>query len=141
MEENTSKTGLKSWDPAVMIATALFYDGLQFLLNFIFMGWLVSIFAFMHFYFWFKIRGMTFMKPKRAIAMWGGFIFELIPILSSLPAWTATVTVLILDAKAKKIIAKVPGGAAVVNTSNVLQFKQKQGAAGTSSTSNLKKAA
>lgn len=109
MEEQQGKEkGLKNWEVALMIATALFFDALNALLNLIFMGWVVSIFAFLTFYVWFKIKGIHFMTPKRFTAMWGGFIFELIPALSVLPGWTVAVAFLALE---KKVVEKLPAGA------------------------------
>ena len=98
------KKGLNNTTIALMISVAIFYDTLQWLLTFIFMGWLVSIFAGLTFYVWFKTKGMSFMKPKRFATFGGSFIIELIPVVGDiLPAWTAAITYLALDSKIKKI--------------------------------------
>lgn len=104
------KKGLNNTTIALMICVALFYDALQVLLTPIFMGWLVSIFAGLTFYVWFKMRGLNFVTPKRAGLLGGGFIIELIPILNVLPAWTLAIVLLALDSKIKKIATVVPGG-------------------------------
>lgn len=109
-EEKSDKKGLDNVTIALMICTALFYDALQALLTLIFMGWLVSIFAYLTFYTWFKIRGMNFVSAKRAGILNGGFIIELIPIINTLPAWTLAITLLALDSKIKKVIGQIPGG-------------------------------
>jgi len=103
MPEEKEK-GLENHTIVFMIVVALFYDALQLALAFAFMDWLVGIFAFLTFYVWFKMKGMSFMKPKRALVMGGGFIIEIIPVLSILPAWTLAVTILALDSKIKKVV-------------------------------------
>ncbi|MEX0919412.1 MAG: hypothetical protein WDZ64_01525 [Parcubacteria group bacterium] len=95
---------IKSTTVVFMISTAFFFDVLQWLLTFIFMGWLVSVFAFLTFYVWFKMYGMNFMTPKRFGAMGGGFIIELIPVLNVIPAWTFVVSFLALEKRAQAII-------------------------------------
>ena len=98
------KRGLSNTTIVLMVSVALFYDVLQWLLGFLFMGWLVSIVAWMTFYVWFKIRGLSFMKPKRFATFGGSFIIEMIPIVGDiLPTWTAAITYLALDSKVKKI--------------------------------------
>lgn len=100
-EENK---GLNNTTIVFMVAVALFYDVLQWLLGWILMGWLASIFAGLTFYVWFKMKGMSFMKPKRFAAFGGSFIIELIPIVGDiLPTWTAAIVYLALDSKIKKI--------------------------------------
>ena len=99
------KKGLDNATIALMIGVALFFDALQWLLGWIFMGWLASIFAGLTFYVWFKIRGMSFMKPKRLGVFGGSFIVELIPVVGDiLPTWTAAITYLALDSKIKKVV-------------------------------------
>lgn len=92
---------LKSHTIALMIAVALLYDALQAILNFIFLGWLVSPAAFLTFYVWFKMNGIKFATPKRSGIMGAGFIIELIPILNTLPAWTLAVVLIVLDLKTR----------------------------------------
>lgn len=89
-----------------MISVAFFYDVLQWLLTFILMGWLVGIFAGLTFYVWFKLRGLSFMKPKRFFTFGTVSIIEMFPFLplSALPAWTAAIVILALDSKIKKVL-------------------------------------
>ena len=101
----SEEKGLDNTTIVLMVVTALFFDALQWLLAFVFMGWLVSIYAGLTFYVWFKIRGMSFMKPKRFATFGGSFIIELIPIVGDiLPTWTASITYLALDSKIKKAL-------------------------------------
>lgn len=142
-ENNQKQKGLKSHTIVFMIVVALFFDVLQWFLTFVFMGWLASIFAFLTFYVWFKLYGISFMTPKRAMAMGAGFIIELIPILNILPGWTVVVIYLTLEEKARNVVSKVPGGQIVANAipggkSNVVPFRPRQA---DSSTDELKKAA
>ena len=104
MQEENKEKGLKSTTVVLMIAVALFFDALQALLTFIFMGWLAGIFAGLTFYLWFKIHGISFMKPKRLMAFGGASLIEIIPFLSALPAWTFAVSYLAISSKLKSII-------------------------------------
>lgn len=118
MESEEQNQGLQKTTIALMIGTALFFDVLQWLMAFLFMDWVVGIFAGLTFYLWFKIHGISFMKPKRLFAFWGAGLIESIPVISTfiswIPAWTLAVIVLSLDAKAKEkiaqVVSKVPGG-------------------------------
>ncbi|MDB5266770.1 MAG: hypothetical protein JWN89_585 [Parcubacteria group bacterium] len=93
----------------LLIGLALFFDGVQVLMTFLFLGWLVGLVAFMTFWLLFKLLGISFATPKRAGIMGGGFIIEMIPFISALPAWTLAVTLIILDTKIKKVAGKVAG--------------------------------
>lgn len=96
---------LKSHTIVLMIVVAVFFDVLQGLLVFIFMGWLVGFFAGLTFYIWFKLHGISFMKPKRFITFSTASVIEMFPFLplSALPAWTAAIVILALDSKIKKV--------------------------------------
>ncbi|MDP3763904.1 MAG: hypothetical protein Q8Q92_04705 [bacterium] len=98
--------GLNNTTIAFMIVVALFFDALQALLALVLMGWLVGIFAGLTFYLWFKIHGLSFMKPKRLLTFGTASFIEMFPLLplSALPAWTAAVSYLALDSKIKKIV-------------------------------------
>lgn len=91
-----------------MVSVALFYDAVQGIINLIpilgqILSGLISMFAFLTFYLWFKLKGLNFVTPKRAAYLGGGLLIELIPILNILPAWTLAVTLLALDSKTKKV--------------------------------------
>ncbi|MDO8728875.1 MAG: hypothetical protein Q7K26_03165 [bacterium] len=102
------KKGLDNITITLMIIVALFYDALQILLAFIFLGWVVGIFAGLTFYVWFKRRGLSFMKPKRFLTFGITSVIEMVPSLliplSALPTWTAAITYLALDSKLKKVL-------------------------------------
>lgn len=90
-----------------MISTALFFDAWQALIQLIpglgqIFASLVAMFAFMTFWFWFRLHGIKFSTAKRSAIMGGGFFIELIPILNILPAWTLAVTLVITDLRIKK---------------------------------------
>lgn len=101
------KQGLGNPTIILMIMVAIFFDVLQWLLAFVFMDWLVGFYAFLTFYVWFKIKGMSFMKPKRFATMGGTFLVEVIPWLASLPAWTGAITFLAIDSKIKKVLPPI----------------------------------
>jgi ABC-type proline/glycine betaine transport system permease subunit len=96
------KKGLDNTTIWLMVSVAFFFDVLQWLLDFIFMSWLVTIFAWLTFYVWFKMRGISFATPKRASVLGVGTIVDLIPIVGAL-AWTAMIITLALDSKIKKV--------------------------------------
>ncbi len=103
MDTPVSKPESKLSGPTkyLMIAVALFYDVLSLVpgLNFI-----VAFFAGFHFWFWFKLKGISFVSPKRLVVGSTGFVAEMIPVLSSLPAWTGIVVFMILDTKIKETV-------------------------------------
>ena len=125
-----------------MLGVALTIDGVQFLLNFIpFIGWifvsLISIFAWLTFYLWFKLNGIPFLRGKAALLritsiLSVGGIIEIIPILNDLPAWTFAVAVMLvivkledkmynLNTKIGLNLSKLSGGKARANTGRMLR--------------------
>jgi hypothetical protein len=89
---------------AFMISVAVFFDILQWAMAFMAMDWLVSIFAYMTFGLWFAMKGIPILTKKRMGALGGSAFIELIPFVAALPAFTAAITIVVLDAKAKKLI-------------------------------------
>jgi hypothetical protein len=89
---------------ALMIGVAVFFDVLQWAFAFMAMDWLVSIFAYLTFGLWFLIKGIPLLTKKRMGALGGSAIVEIFPFVASLPAFTAAITIVVLDAKAKKLI-------------------------------------
>ncbi|MEK7176164.1 MAG: hypothetical protein AAB695_02190 [Patescibacteria group bacterium] len=104
MPEEKEK-GLKTTTVWLMIGTAVFFDALQILLDFLLMGWLVTIFASMTFWLWFMRHGISFMKPKRIAGSLVTMIIDIVPILGWL-AWTVSISTFVLS---KKIQDIVPG--------------------------------
>lgn len=100
MDQNTTIT---KTDTALMIATAAIVDLLQLFMTALhlipFVGSaleiiispFVTLFAFLTFYVWFKIKGITFERPSQALRFGGGTLIEFMPIIDALPAWTLTV--------------------------------------------------
>ncbi|MBM2817516.1 MAG: hypothetical protein HW401_106 [Parcubacteria group bacterium] len=101
-----------------MIAVALFFDGIQagivwiYLIPFVgfILAWTistgVSIFAFLTFSLWFHLAGLKF-NSKIAASTVGAFFIELIPGLSALPAWTLSIVVTFLFFQTKKVASKI----------------------------------
>jgi len=102
-EEENKEKGLGNPTIILMFVVAIFFDVTQWLLAFIFMDWLLSIFAYLTFFIWFKIKGISFMKPKRLFVAGTSFLLEIIPFIAALPALTAAVVITALDSKTKKI--------------------------------------
>ncbi len=94
-----------------MIVTALLYDAAQAFLDLILIGlvvnWILDIWAWLTFFIWFKLRGVSFTNPKRAISFNGGFIAELIPAINALPIWTAVVIILVITVKTEDKLASI----------------------------------
>ena len=97
--------GLKTTTVWLMIGTALFFDALQIVLDFLLMGWLVTIFASMTFWLWFRFNGISFMRPKRIAGSLVTIIIDAIPVLGWF-AWTVSISTFVLS---KKIQSVVPG--------------------------------
>ncbi|HBV01338.1 MAG TPA: hypothetical protein DEF00_03025 [Candidatus Taylorbacteria bacterium] len=108
-----------------MLATALLFDSLQFGTDIMHVipiigtiaqsvaDILISVWAWLTFYLWFKIHGVSFMQPKRFALLNGGALLEMIPIVNSLPAWTLAVLLLIATTRAEELIKKIPGGSKI----------------------------
>jgi len=88
-----------------MTTVALFIDGLQALLTFLIIGFiinpLIQIFAWILFYLWFHFNDVKMLEGglRKAILFFGGGILELIPIINALPVWTLTTGATILIVK------------------------------------------
>jgi hypothetical protein len=95
----------------LMIITALAYDAVQAFLDWILIGlvvnWILDIWAWLTFFIWFKLRGVSFANPKRAISLNGGFIAELIPAVNALPIWTAAVIIMVITVKTEDKLASI----------------------------------
>ena len=79
-----------------LILVALGIDGIQAFLNFIIIGvvvnWIIGIFAWLLFFVWLHSLGITMSEAKgmRTLLFLGlAFGFEVLPILKTLPRWTA----------------------------------------------------
>ena len=102
--QNTEQERIPAGTKGAMIATALLFDGINAAVNLIpFLGQvlsvLVSIIAYMLFAFWFLMRGVGFVNPKRAVSFFGSSTIELIPILNVLPGVTLGVVLTIYMVK------------------------------------------
>lgn len=108
-EEKRGSKGLENSTIVFMVVVAVFFDLVQMILTFLFLGWLVGIFAGLTFWLWFKLHGISFMKPKRLAVFGGASLIEMFPIIpfSTLPAWTAAVVFLSLDSKVKKLAPRL----------------------------------
>ncbi len=106
MEEQKKERELSAVTITFMIAVTFFFDVLQVLLSFIYLGWVVGIFAGLTFFTWFMSYRISFMRPKRFMAMGGASLIEMLPIpfLAALPGWTIAVAYLALSKKIKKVI-------------------------------------
>lgn len=97
----------------LMIGTALLFDTLQTLSDLIVfdlgtIGVMITFFAFMTFWFWFRTKGIKFNKPSRALTFGGATIIEMIPFLNALPAWTLAVTLLVIQTNGEKYAKFAP---------------------------------
>lgn len=100
----------------LLMVVALFYDLVQFAVNYIpvigqVASALVAIFAFCHFFLWFKMHGVSFTGIKKTLTMGGGFLIEVIPVLNMLPGWMVAVAGTI-------ILSRVPVAQAIVQAAS-----------------------
>jgi hypothetical protein len=98
------KDRIKTWVAACMIIVALFVDTVQLLLTILLigvvMGPIISAVAYLAFWIWFKILGVSFMgSPKKFGTMGATVVGELF--LSFLPVFTAGITTVIVMTKAE----------------------------------------
>jgi len=130
MASETQKPSITFTTLALMVAVALLFDALAAapkLLDFVpfldflttpanvLVGSLVSIFAYLTFWFWFHKHGIRFIKsPKRLLTFPVAFFIKLIPFLGALPAWTGAVIFIFLNTRAEDLLAKTEMGAKVV---------------------------
>jgi hypothetical protein len=88
-EEKEKKYRISKVTGSLMFSVALFYDALEFLLEWLAVGLvinpLIAIFAGLHFWLWFRLHGVDFMSsPKRMATKWITDIVEFIPTLDAL---------------------------------------------------------
>lgn len=102
-EQRPKEIALESHTIALMISTAAFFDVLQWVMAFILMDWLISIFAYLTFFVWFAVYKIKFTSPKRFLTAGTSMLLEIIPFVAALPALTVAVTIISLDTKIKKI--------------------------------------
>lgn len=112
------KYRISSGDAGILISVAIFYDAMQAILNLIplignAIAWVMSIIAWLTFYIWFKIKGVSFQDAKYYKKLLLGGLIEAIPIVNFLPSWTITVIRLIRESRKedlanekKKVAAK-----------------------------------
>lgn len=101
---------ISSFTAGFMITVAVFFDGIQFLLNLIPLigtasAEVLGIIAWLIFYIWFKMKGVSFSDTKKSAALLLGGIVELMPVLSALPAWTLSTVLIIALTRAEDMVA------------------------------------
>ena len=80
-------------------------DFLTIPVNFM-VGMLVSVWAWLSFYVWFKFHGITFLGVKRIMAFPLAMVIKVVPFLGLIPAWTAAVLVLFSTTRAEELLEK-----------------------------------
>ena len=97
-----------------MTLLALVYDGLQALIEAIsvFMaGWLINplitFWSFLTFSFWFKLKGVKFLKPNKIATMGGSNFLEFIPLVNSLPTLTFGVIIMLAIVYAEDVVGAI----------------------------------
>ena len=103
----------------LMVAIAVVVDGVQAAIHLIDVGiitvvlsvsvdWLIGIGAWMLFYFWFKLHGVSFVGPRQLITLIGAGTADLAS-GGIFPAWVVGVLILIAMTNAEDVIEKVTG--------------------------------
>ena len=111
-EGKKKKQRINAVTAGFMITVALLYDGVQFALVWIGIGflvnWLISVCAWLTFFFWFKSKGVSYAKPKNVLTAGVALLLEIIPVLNALPALTLSVLALIVITKSEDtLLAKI----------------------------------
>ena len=94
----------------IMIGVAALYDATQGLIEFSLFGfgftvnWIISVWAWLTFYTWFKIYGVSFLNFRRGATLNSSFLIELFPILAVIPSWTLAVLLLVLSVRAEDFV-------------------------------------
>lgn len=102
-EEENKKRRIGNMQGVFMIGVALTIDGVQVLLDMVFIGLIldsfISIFAWMLFWFWFRLNDVSFLRGKaallRLVAISGAGIIEIIPLVNDIPSWTFAVAIML----------------------------------------------
>lgn len=115
---------------SLMIGLALVYDLFKFLLSFIFMGWIVTIWSRSTFWFWFAFSGVSFMTPSKLqgakIASMGvPAIIGMLPVISALPGETLGVVTTISIAYSEDMLENVTPEALGVMGKVLTKFKKR----------------
>ncbi len=104
----------------LMIAVAVIYDLAQGALTLLWgiglaLGWIITLWADLTFWFWFTLRGVSFWNGKRFGIAGIANVIEWTP-LNFLPTCTAGVLLLWLNTRAEDVLAQVsPTTARVIN--------------------------
>lgn len=108
---NNPSLRIKKTTAISMVVVALIYDGTQAFIDIIsfgFLGWIfnpiINVWSLMTFLFWFSLKGVSFIHPKKALLLGGVSTVELIPFINSLPTWTAGVIILIAQTYSEDMI-------------------------------------
>lgn len=119
--QNTKKKHSISTQAAfLLIALALLFDGVQAGIDLmhaipvvgnvaaVTFTVFLDVWAYLSIWFGFKVAApdISFMRPKRALALNGAFLIELIPIINILPAWTLSVVIIIVTSRGEEAIEK-----------------------------------
>src|SRR3989344_3527031 len=68
-------------------------------------GVLASVWAWLTFYVWFKLHGISFVSPKKILAFPAAFLIKIFPFLGVLPAWTGAVVLIFLITRGEEALA------------------------------------
>lgn len=97
----------------LMLCLAGLFDIMQAILSLFAVGVVISpfisMFAGMSFWFWFSTYEISFIDTRRLIALFGGGITELIPVVNALPFWIGSVWYIIRTTKTKEIRSNILG--------------------------------
>lgn len=112
-EEKRKRIG--NMQGALMIGVAGVIDFVQGLLTAGFIGVIVStfisIFAWLTFYFWFKLNGINMLDSgvRKIITLLCGAFIEMLPVINVLPAWTISVVIMLFIVRSEDVIFNKTG--------------------------------
>jgi hypothetical protein len=123
----------------IMLVAAIFVDVVLSLIQLIpFAGSVAAsvfnVIPLMIFFIWYKLLGISFANPKKAVSFFGASVIEFIPIINILPTWTAEIIYMYTLQNKDKILSVVAGATKVASVTGaggkMASFLPQSGMAG-----------
>lgn len=128
MAEQVVKRRIGKFTSFLMIFFALILDIIEFILALLLVGAIINriitIFEYLIYWFWFKVKKASFAGKKMRVA--GSFVGEIIPFLGALPLFSFTVWLAIkdVDKEDQQISAQKAKQEQVIVSQNIIRQKR-----------------
>jgi len=119
-EQNKEKSHISKKNFVLMLVAAIFVDIVLALIQLIPVAGSVAASVFnviplLGFYIWYRLLGISFANPKKAVSFFGASLIEFIPFINALPTWTAEIIYMYTLQNKDKIVSVVAGATKVAN--------------------------